>query len=138
MPRPGEVLHVGRAASVQFAVPIIVRVKRVLEFASTPHGWIWLDVYQVDTHGTATDERQIMVQPAGLRRYEPVCICEPSEVRIPHRMECPRYTLGYRDGRVGSINDRARQTQVRRQGGNQLPVPAQRNPDRAAAARRNR
>ncbi|WP_435795053.1 hypothetical protein [Micromonospora arida] len=44
-PRPGEVLHLTRAASVQFLRPIFVRVIRVLDWP-TYDGWLWIDCYE--------------------------------------------------------------------------------------------
>lgn len=65
-PRAGEVLHVGPAASVQFAVPILFRVIRGLD-RSTYEGWIWLRGYELTAGGTAVDQRDIWVQVRGLR-----------------------------------------------------------------------
>ena len=42
LPRTGDVLHVTRAASVQFLRPIKFRVIRVLDWP-TYDGWLWLD-----------------------------------------------------------------------------------------------
>ncbi|MCZ7421651.1 MULTISPECIES: hypothetical protein [unclassified Micromonospora] len=33
-----------------------------------PHGWTWVDCYQLDQNGDATDRRRLFVRPAGLRR----------------------------------------------------------------------
>lgn len=66
-PRSGDVLLVGRAASVQFAVPIMARVIRVHDW-QTYHGWIWLDIYELDSAGEAVDRRSIFVQTEGLRK----------------------------------------------------------------------
>ncbi|WP_431893846.1 hypothetical protein [Micromonospora haikouensis] len=64
----GDLLHVTRAASVQFVRPIFFRVIRVHEDWHTYHGWLWLDGYEVDARGEAVARRSIFVQPAGLRR----------------------------------------------------------------------
>ncbi|MEV5818387.1 hypothetical protein ABUL04_21755 [Micromonospora harpali] len=67
-PACGDLLHVTRAASVQFVRPIFFRVIRVHEDWHTYHGWLWLDGYEVDARGDAVARRSIFVQPAGLRR----------------------------------------------------------------------
>lgn len=66
LPRSGDVISVGKAASVQFAAPILVRVIRVLP-RETYVGWIWLDVYELNQAGDAVERREIFVQIAGLR-----------------------------------------------------------------------
>jgi hypothetical protein len=66
VPQPGQTVLVGRAASVQFARPITVRVIRVHDW-STYQGWVWLDAYELDQDGHAVDRRTLFVQPAGLR-----------------------------------------------------------------------
>ncbi|WP_436532598.1 hypothetical protein [Actinoplanes sp. HUAS TT8] len=70
LPRSGEILLVGRAASVQFTTPIMVRVIRVHDW-QTYVGWIWLDVYEINSAGDAIDRRSIFVQVNGLRRIPP-------------------------------------------------------------------
>jgi hypothetical protein len=40
----GDLLHIGRAASVQFLNPIWFRLIRVLDWV-TYDGWVWLDGY---------------------------------------------------------------------------------------------
>ncbi|WP_204035651.1 hypothetical protein [Micromonospora qiuiae] len=68
VPRAGELLRVGREASVQFRRPILFRVIRVLDWSrSTYHGWLWLDGYQINDKGDAVARRSIFVQQAGLR-----------------------------------------------------------------------
>ncbi|MFI9641824.1 hypothetical protein ACIG87_17455 [Micromonospora sp. NPDC051925] len=64
-PRSGDLLHVTRAASVQFINPIMFRVIRVLDWP-TYDGWIWLEGYQLNAKGDAVARRSIFVQPAGL------------------------------------------------------------------------
>ncbi|WP_432956021.1 hypothetical protein [Micromonospora haikouensis] len=57
------------AASVQFVSrPIVARVIRVRDDPITYDGWCWLDVYQLDAKGDATERRTIYVRPDGLRR----------------------------------------------------------------------
>ncbi|MER5704276.1 hypothetical protein ABT023_20380 [Micromonospora sp. NPDC002296] len=66
-PQGGDLLHVTRAASVQFVRPIVFRVIRVHDDWHTYHGWLWLDGYEIDAKGDAVARRSIYVQPAGLR-----------------------------------------------------------------------
>jgi hypothetical protein len=71
-PRSGDVLHLTREASVQFAAPILFRVIRVHDW-DTYAGWVWLDGYQLDKRGDAVARRDVFVQVAGLRpAAEPV------------------------------------------------------------------
>ncbi|WP_405429507.1 hypothetical protein [Micromonospora sp. NBC_00617] len=65
MPRAGDVLHLTRAASVQFLRPIFVRVIRVLDWP-TYDGWLWIDGYELAANGDAVARRSLFVMPAGL------------------------------------------------------------------------
>nr|WP_083978309.1 hypothetical protein [Micromonospora rosaria] len=65
--RAGDLLHLTRAASVQFATPIMFRLIRVLD-RPTYHGWQWLDGYQVNEKGDAIARRELFVQHAGIRK----------------------------------------------------------------------
>jgi hypothetical protein len=67
LPRSGDVLRVTRAASVQFAAPLLFRVIRVHDWA-TYDGWCWLDGYELDNTGDAVERRTIFVQVEGLQR----------------------------------------------------------------------
>jgi len=67
LPRSGDILHVTREASVQFASPILFRVIRVHDWP-TYDGWVWLDGYQLNGAGDAVARRSIFVQISGLRR----------------------------------------------------------------------
>ncbi len=69
-PRPGDVIEVTRHASVQFATPIRFRVIRVRDWP-TYSGWVWLDGYQLDSAGEATERRSIFVRSGGLRPASP-------------------------------------------------------------------
>ncbi|MDG4834659.1 hypothetical protein O7627_35925 [Solwaraspora sp. WMMD1047] len=73
LPRSGDVLHVTRAASVQFAEPILFRVIRVHDWP-TYTGWVWLDGYQLNSAGDAVERRSIFVQVAGLNQLRPTPI----------------------------------------------------------------
>ncbi|WP_329105671.1 hypothetical protein OG792_33275 [Micromonospora sp. NBC_01699] len=65
-PRSGDVLQVTRAASVQFAEPILFRVIRAHDW-HTYDGWIWLDGYELNSALDAVARRSIFVQLDGLR-----------------------------------------------------------------------
>ncbi|MCX4387752.1 hypothetical protein OG777_12515 [Micromonospora peucetia] len=68
--RAGDLLHLTRAASVQFVTPITFRLIRVLD-QPTYHGWLWLDGYQLNKKGDAVARRELFVQHAGLRKLDP-------------------------------------------------------------------
>ncbi|MEH1012746.1 hypothetical protein V6U90_06455 [Micromonospora sp. CPCC 206060] len=68
--RAGDLLHLTRAASVQFVRPIRFRLIRVLGW-ETYHGWVWLDGYELDNDGDAVAQRAVFVQVAGLRKLTP-------------------------------------------------------------------
>ena len=65
----GDVVIVGRAASVQFAgrLGFAFRVVAV-DARPTYAGWVWLDGYQLDGRGRAVARRRIFVRLAGLGR----------------------------------------------------------------------
>lgn len=65
-PRSGDVLHVTRAAGVQFSEPMLFRVIRVHDW-STYEGHLWLDGYELNANGDAYERRSIWVVVAGLR-----------------------------------------------------------------------
>ncbi|WP_213455715.1 hypothetical protein [Rhizomonospora bruguierae] len=67
LPRSGDVLQITRAASVQFAQPMLFRVIRVHDWP-TYDGWVWLDGYELNADGEAVDRRSIFVQIGGLRQ----------------------------------------------------------------------
>ncbi|MEV7985273.1 hypothetical protein [Micromonospora sp. NPDC085948] len=64
-PHPGDVLHLTRAASVQFLRPIFVRVIRVLDWP-TYDAWLWIDGYELAANGDAVARRSLFVMLAGL------------------------------------------------------------------------
>ncbi|WP_436525326.1 hypothetical protein [Actinoplanes sp. HUAS TT8] len=70
VPRTGDVLLVGRRASVQFATPILFRVIR-LHDRTTYAGWLWIDGYELNSAGDAVERRSIFVQKDGLRKASP-------------------------------------------------------------------
>jgi hypothetical protein len=69
LPQPGDVLHVGGAASVQFQGDraLTFRVIRV-DPRSTYDGWLWLDGYVLGPTGDAIERRVIFVRRDGLRK----------------------------------------------------------------------
>ncbi|MDT4990552.1 MAG: hypothetical protein QOH97_444 [Actinoplanes sp.] len=67
LPRSGDVIHVTKAASVQFAAPMLFRVIRVHDWP-TYDGWTWLDGYELNSAGDAVERRSIFVQITGLRQ----------------------------------------------------------------------
>ncbi|MDG4798824.1 hypothetical protein [Micromonospora sp. WMMD1082] len=71
-PRGGDVLFIGRAASVQFggANSFNFRVIRV-DDRPTYDGWLWLEGYVLGPRGDAIERRSIFVQFAGLRPAHP-------------------------------------------------------------------
>ncbi|MFY1577705.1 hypothetical protein ACN26Z_22670 [Verrucosispora sp. WMMD703] len=60
-----------RDASPQFVRPITVRVIRERTGRSTYDGWAWIEVYQLDSRGEATDRRELYVRPDGMRPAPP-------------------------------------------------------------------
>ncbi|MFF3869572.1 hypothetical protein [Micromonospora sp. NPDC001898] len=66
LPKAGDVIHLTRAASVQFIHPIMFRVIRVLDWPTYDH-WVWLDGYQLDRKGDAAERRTLFVQRTGIR-----------------------------------------------------------------------
>ncbi|WFE37710.1 hypothetical protein [Micromonospora sp. WMMD998] len=68
--RAGDVLHLTRVASPQFARPIRVRLIRMLDW-TTYDGWLWVDVYQLGPDGNATARRSLFMRRAGVRMVAP-------------------------------------------------------------------
>ena len=69
LPQPGDVLHVGGAASVQFQGDraLTFRVIRV-DPRRTYDGWLWIDGYVLGPSGEAIERRVIFVRRDGLRK----------------------------------------------------------------------
>ncbi|KKK06272.1 MULTISPECIES: hypothetical protein [unclassified Micromonospora] len=80
LPRSGDVLHVTRAASVQFFRPITFRVIRVLDWP-TYDGWLWLDGYELNAAGDAINRRSIFVQQSGLEQLHAAPVPRQHTVR---------------------------------------------------------
>ncbi|MET8280325.1 hypothetical protein [Micromonospora sp. NPDC005174] len=83
--RSGDLLHLTRAASPQFARPITVRVIRALTDRHTYHGWLWIDAYQLGPNGDAVARRELYLMPAGARRLAspPAAPPRPAAPRRP-------------------------------------------------------
>ncbi|MEU7619582.1 hypothetical protein AB0M91_24855 [Micromonospora rifamycinica] len=79
--KPGDLLLITRAASVQFIRPIRCRLIRI-DDRPTYDGWVWLDVYQLDARDRAVARRSIFVQRAGVRQADPG---QPSPQRATRR-----------------------------------------------------
>jgi hypothetical protein len=85
LPRAGDILRVTRAASAQFAEPMLFRVIRVHGW-QTYDGWAWLDGYQLNTTGDAVARRSIFVQVGGLQpgpTVGPRARVTPGSPRVP-------------------------------------------------------
>ncbi|MDW3849100.1 hypothetical protein NMK34_21055 [Micromonospora sp. BRA006-A] len=67
----GDLLHLDRAASVQFCRPITVRFIREITDRQTFDGWAWIEAYELNAGGDAIARRKLFVQPAGLRWLNP-------------------------------------------------------------------
>lgn len=79
LPRSGDVVRIGAAASVQFADGrgFLFRVIKVRDW-TTYDEWVWLDGYQLNRDGDAVERRSIFVQIAGI---EPAGIDPPARPR---------------------------------------------------------
>nr|WP_239098750.1 hypothetical protein [Micromonospora qiuiae] len=71
-PTPGDVLHVGATASVQFGGDRSLTF-RVIKVGDRPtyDGWVWLTGYVLDRAGNAVARREIFVLRAGLKLLVP-------------------------------------------------------------------
>ncbi|MET7947379.1 hypothetical protein [Micromonospora sp. NPDC005324] len=66
--KPGDLLLIGEACSVQFAGDRALRLRLVsVDPRPTYHGWVWLTGYVLDDKGLAVDKREVFVQQAGVR-----------------------------------------------------------------------
>ncbi|MGC4744488.1 hypothetical protein ACLQ28_02315 [Micromonospora sp. DT201] len=66
--KPGDVLLIGEACSVQFAGARALRLRLVsVDPRPTYHGWVWLAGYVLNDKGLAVDKREVYVRRAGLR-----------------------------------------------------------------------
>ncbi|KXK59424.1 hypothetical protein AWW66_24260 [Micromonospora rosaria] len=90
--RAGDLLHLTRAASLQFGRPILFRLIRVQTDWITYDGWVWLDGYQLDDRGDAVARRSVFVQRAGIRTLTQ----PPRTVPDQHGRRSRRRTAGGR------------------------------------------
>lgn len=66
--KPGDLLLIGEACSVQFAGDRALRLRLVsVDRRPTYQGWVWLTGYVVNDKGVAVDKREVFVQQAGVR-----------------------------------------------------------------------
>ncbi|RQX10787.1 hypothetical protein, partial [Micromonospora inaquosa] len=66
--KPGDLLLIGAACSVQFAGNRALRLRLVsVDPRPTYHGWVWLTGYVLNEKGAAVDKREVFVQQAGVR-----------------------------------------------------------------------
>lgn len=86
--RSGDLLHLTRAASPQFARPITVRVIRALTDRHTYHGWLWIDAYQLGPNGDAIARRELYLMPAGAQ-WLASPPAAPSRAAAPPRTAAP-------------------------------------------------
>jgi hypothetical protein len=67
-PHPGDVVAVGRPASVQFDGARGFRFRVIAVTAQSAHaGWMWVDGVQLGPDGDAIRRREIFVRADGLR-----------------------------------------------------------------------
>ncbi|WP_431905644.1 hypothetical protein [Micromonospora carbonacea] len=88
--KPGDVLYITAACSVQFTKSMMFRLIKVRHDLVTYDQWIWLDGYQLDAKGEAVARREIFVLRAGLmlqRRTAPapVMVGQQRRSRSPQR-----------------------------------------------------
>lgn len=66
--KPGDLLLIGEACSVQFAGDRALRLRLVsVDPRPTYQGWVWLTGYVLNDKGLAVDRREVFVQQAGVR-----------------------------------------------------------------------
>lgn len=105
LPRSGDVVYVGKAASVQFGTPILFRVIRVHDW-DTYAGWVWLDGYELSQTGDAVERRSIFVQPAGLRAVGKAPDPRASIGKAPQMQRALGRNGRQPDGRAGDVTPR--------------------------------
>ncbi|MFF0120880.1 hypothetical protein ACWD8I_27750 [Micromonospora arida] len=93
--KPGDLLQIGEACSVQFAGDRALRLRLVsVDARPTYHGWVWLTGYVLNDKGRAVDKREVFVQQAGVR------LLRAASVLTPHRAGPPRSAadrLGFKE-----------------------------------------
>jgi hypothetical protein len=66
--RPGDVVLIGAACSVQFAGDRALRLRVVSVGEVDPYnGWLWITGYVLDARGLARAKRELYVLRSGLR-----------------------------------------------------------------------
>lgn len=90
-PRPGELLIIDRAASVQFAGERALRFRVVSVGETVPYrAWLWLTGYVLDQHDRAVARREIFVRLDGLRPAPPTRADRGNAARSPAPTPPPR------------------------------------------------
>ncbi|WP_406075513.1 hypothetical protein [Micromonospora sp. NBC_01638] len=81
--KPGDVVFVGPACSVQFTGDRTLLVRLVSLGEVDPYnGWLWVTGYVLDARGMAKDKRELYVRKAGLRvAPAPVVVGKPMRQR---------------------------------------------------------
>jgi hypothetical protein len=70
--KPGDVLLIGAAASVQFGGDRALRLRLVsVDGRPTYQGWVWLTGYVLSDKGLAVDKREVYLKRAGVRVLRP-------------------------------------------------------------------
>ncbi|MDG4805976.1 hypothetical protein O7634_04310 [Micromonospora sp. WMMD1120] len=70
--KPGDLLLIGEACSVQFAGDRALRLRLVsVDPRPTYQGWVWLTGYALNGRDVAVDKREVFVLHAGLRVLRP-------------------------------------------------------------------
>ncbi|MGC4853923.1 hypothetical protein ACLQ24_11110 [Micromonospora sp. DT4] len=66
--KPGDLLLIGAACSVQFSGDRALRLRLVsVDARPTYEGWVWLTGYVLSDKGLAVDKREVYVRRDGLR-----------------------------------------------------------------------
>lgn len=82
LPESGDVIHITKAASVQFCYPFLFRVISV-DPRPTYEGWAWIHGYELNSAGEAVERRELFVQVAGLRPHTKASKKRPAKPRQP-------------------------------------------------------
>ncbi|MEK8109491.1 hypothetical protein NKG94_42855 [Micromonospora sp. M12] len=103
--KPGVLLLIGEACSVQFAGDRAVRLRLVsVDPRPTYHGWVWLTGYVLNGKGVAVDKREVFVQRTGCG----YCAPHPARARRPTRSAADR--LAFRPHLAARTQDWCQET----------------------------
>ncbi|MFE9189419.1 hypothetical protein ACFYL6_07410 [Micromonospora sp. NPDC007208] len=89
--KPGDLLLIGEACSVQFTGDRALRFRLVsVDPRPTYHGWVWLTGYVLNDKGLAVDKREVFVRQAGLQVLRAAPSITPTpRTRAPRRAPAP-------------------------------------------------